>query len=286
MKSHALGNDYIVLDPAALTFPLTAATVRLICDRHMGVGSDGILALWPSQRANFGVRIFNPDGSEAEKSGNGVRIFSRYLFDHALATTPAFSIETPGGLVGVQLHLQDGRVGDITVEMGKATFRSEDIPVAGPLREVVNEELVVDGHRTQITAVSVGNPHCVVFVDVLNAVDLHTLGPRLERHPMFPNRTNVQFAKVESPRRIAALIWERGVGETLASGSSACAIVAAAVRNRLAESTVTVAMQGGELQITVAPDWSIRMTGPADEVYEGTFSKGFLQTLQALGAQR
>lgn len=282
IKSHALGNDYIVLDPAALTFPLTARTVRLICDRHMGVGSDGILALWPSTRAPFGLRIFNPDGSEAEKSGNGVRIFSRFLFDHGLATTPTFSIDTPGGLVGVRLHLEDGRVGRITVDMGTATFRSEQIPVAGPPREVVNEELIVDGHRTRITAVSVGNPHCVIFVERLNAVDLHTLGPRLEHHAIFPNRTNVQLAKVENAHRIAALIWERGAGETLASGSSACAIVAAAVRNKLADRTVTVSMPGGELLITVAPDWSIQMTGPAEEVYSGTFSEGFVRKLRAI----
>ncbi len=280
VKSHALGNDYIVLDPKTLTFPLIPHTIRLICDRHTGVGSDGILAVWSSQRAPFGVRIFNPDGSEAEKSGNGLRIFSRFLYEHGLTTAREFSIETPGGIVDVRLHLQDGRVGQITVDIGAATFRSDQIPVSGPPREVVDEELVVDGHRLRVTAVSVGNPHCVVFVPNLSAVDLRILGPRLERHPAFPNRTNVQFAKVESRSRLSALIWERGAGETLASGSSACAIAAAAVRNSLTDRALTVVMPGGELQISVGPDWSIQMAGPAEEVYTGTFSPGFVKALQ------
>lgn len=282
VKSHALGNDYIVLDPKALTFPLTAGTVRLICDRHIGIGSDGILAVWPSQHAPFGVRIFNPDGSEAEKSGNGLRIFARFLYEHGLATTTAFSVETPGGIVGVRLHLQDGRVGRITVDIGTATFRSDQIPVSGPPREVVNEEVVVNGQRLRVTAVSVGNPHCVVFVSDLSAVDLRGLGPRLERHEAFPNRANVQFAKVESRRRVSALIWERGAGETLASGSSACAVAAAAVRNGLTDRDLTVAMPGGELQISVAPDWSVQLAGPAKEVYTGTLSDGFVNVLRSM----
>ncbi len=282
VKSHALGNDYIVLDPATLTFPLTERTIRLICDRHQGVGSDGILALWPSGRANFGVRIFNPDGSEAEKSGNGLRIFSRFLYEHGLVTEPAFTVETLGGIVGVSLHLQDGRVQRITVEMGTATFLSERIPVLGPPREVVDEEIQVDNQSVRITAVSVGNPHCVVFVSDLDQIDLHGLGPRLERHSLFPNRTNVQFAKVETRRRVTARIWERGAGATLASGSSACAIAAAAVRKGLAERDLTVAMPGGELEVSVAPDWSLRMTGPAEEIYTGTFSEGFVEFLDSL----
>ncbi len=172
VKSHALGNDYIVLDPANLVFPLTPQAVRLICDRHLGVGSDGILARVPSSKANFGLRIYNPDGSEAEKSGNGLRIFARYLFDRGLLKTPEFTVETPGGIAKVTMHVLNGSVQRITVEMGTATFLSERIPVTGPSREVVNENLDIDGQRLTITAVSVGNPHCVVFVPQLEAVDL------------------------------------------------------------------------------------------------------------------
>ncbi len=281
VKSHALGNDYIVLDPHALTFPLTERTIRLICDRHQGIGSDGILALWSTSRADFGVRIFNPDGSEAEKSGNGLRIVSRFLHDHGHAAAAEFTIETRGGIVKVALHSEGGRVRDITVDMGTATFRSDQIPAAGPTREVVNEEIHVNGHRLRITAVSVGNPHCVIFVPDLALVDFYGLGPQLERHPLFPNRTNVQFAKVESPTRITARIWERGTGETLASGSSACAVAAAAVRNGLAGRDLTITMAGGELRVTVALDWSIRLAGPAEEIYAGTLSPAFVELLQA-----
>jgi len=279
VKSHALGNDYIVLDPANLIFPLTPEAVRLICDRHLGVGSDGILARVPSSKADFGLRIYNPDGSEAEKSGNGLRIFARYLFDHGLLNAPEFTVETPGGIVKVTMHVVNGSVQRITVEMGTATFLSERIPVTGPAREVVNEYLDVDGQRLTITAVSVGNPHCVVFVPQLEEVELQRMGPLLEHHPIFPSRTNVQFAEVKSRKRVAILIWERGAGHTLASGSSACAVAAAAVRKGIADRDLTIAMQGGDLQISVGPDWSIRMSGPAEEVYSGTFSDAFLERL-------
>jgi diaminopimelate epimerase len=279
VKSHALGNDYIVLDPANLVFPLTPQAVRLICNRHLGVGSDGILARVPSSKANFGLRIYNPDGSEAEKSGNGLRIFARYLFDRGLLKAPEFTVETPGGIAKVTMHVLNGSVQRITVEMGTATFLSERIPVTGPSREVVNENLDIDGQRLTITAVSVGNPHCVVFVPQLEAVDLQRLGPLLERHPIFPHRANVQFAEVKSRNRVAILIWERGAGHTLASGSSACAVAAAAVKKGVADRDLTIAMQGGDLQIFVGPDWSIRMSGSAEEVYSGTFSDMFLQRL-------
>ncbi len=280
VKSHALGNDYLVLDPGALTFPLTEQRIRLICDRHQGVGSDGILALQPSRRADFGVRIFNPDGSEAEKSGNGLRIFSRFLYEHGRTSKPQFTIETLGGVVGVVLELEGGTLRGITVEIGTATFRSEQIPMAGPSRDVVGEEIRVDGQSVRITAVSVGNPHCVVFVPDLEQVDFYWLGPRLERHALFPNRTNVQFAKVETRRRIRARIWERGAGETLASGSSACAVAAAALRNGLADPDLTIVMAGGELRVSVGPDWSIRLAGPAEEVCAGTFSPNFVELLE------
>ncbi len=281
VKSHALGNDYIVIDPKTLSFPLTARSIRLICDRHLGVGSDGILAAAPSKKADFGLRIYNPDGSEAEKSGNGLRIFARYLYDHGVTTKTRFTVDTPGGVVEVVLHLRGRSVDRITVEMGPATFRSERIPVAGPPRDVVDETIDVNGQRLAITAVSVGNPHCVVFVPDLARVDLHRLGPQLERHTLFPNRTNVQFAQVHSRTRVAARIWERGAGETLASGSSACAVAAAAVRKALVDRSLTVAMDGGDLEIAVSADWEIRMTGPATEVYAGRLSKRFVGLLEA-----
>jgi diaminopimelate epimerase len=279
VKSHALGNDYIVVDPASLSFALTPAAIRRICDRHLGVGSDGILALAPTARADFGLRIYNPDGSEAEKSGNGLRIFAKFLHDHGYASGPMFTIETPGGIASVMLHLDGSRVDQMTLDVGRATFHSAEIPVAGPPREVVDEAIEAAGERLTITAVSVGNPHCVVFVPELDRVDLARLGPALETHPLFPNRTNVQFAQPVARDRVRILIWERGAGETMASGTSASAVAAAAVRRGVTNRAVTVSAPGGDLRITVGEDWDISMTGPASEVYRGTLSDDLVAAL-------
>ncbi len=282
VKSHALGNDYLVVDPAALSFKLTPQTIVRLCDRHLGVGSDGILALAPSTRADFGLRIYNPDGSEAEKSGNGLRIFAKFLHDHGYARQATFTVDTPGGVAGIHLHIVGGGVDQMTVDVGRATFTSTEIPVVGPPREVVDEIIEAGDQRLEITAVSVGNPHCVVFVPDLSLIHLHQLGPLLETHPLFPNRTNVQFAQVVARDRVQILIWERGAGETMASGTSASAVAAAAVREGVTDRTMTISAPGGDLRITVGDDWSIRMTGPASEVYAGTLSGDLITILTAL----
>ncbi len=280
VKGHGLGNDYLVVEARALSFKLTPQAVRAVCDRHTGVGSDGILALVPSRRADFGVRIFNPDGSEAEKSGNGLRILSRFLYEHRYTRKTDVTIETRGGVARAVLRLRRGRVHAITVDVGPATFRSEEIPMAGRPREVVDEPLRVNGESLRVTAVSVGNPHCVVFVDALDVTRLRRLGPRLETHPAFPHRTNVQFARVVAPERLEILIWERGAGETQASGTSAGAAAAAAVRLGRARRRVTVAMPGGELGVAIEEDWTVHLTGPAEEICSGIFSEPLLRRLR------
>jgi diaminopimelate epimerase len=179
----------------------------------------------------------------------------------------------------VQLHLVDGRIDLMTLDVGRATFQSGEIPVTGPPREVVDEELDAGGARLKITAVSVGNPHCVVFVPDLRGVDVHRLGPLLEHHAAFPHRANVQFAQVLARDHVKILIWERGAGETRASGTSASAVAAAAVRRGLTDRTMTISAPGGDLRVTVAEDWHIRMTGPASEVYTGTLSADLLAAL-------
>jgi diaminopimelate epimerase len=282
VKSHALGNDYIVMDPQALTFALTPERIRRICHRNLGVGSDGILALTKSSRADFGLRIFNPDGSEAEKSGNGLRIFAKFLYDHGYTSGPTFTVDTLGGVAGIELHLAGGRIETMTVDVGKATFHSREIPVTGPAREVVDEIIEAGDQKIEITAVSVGNPHCVVFVPDLDLINLRQMGPLLETHPMFPNRTNVQFAQPVSRDRIKILIWERGAGETMASGTSASAVAAAAVREGVADRVMTISAPGGDLHITVGEDWSIRMRGPATAVYTGALSDDLVRELTAL----
>src|SRR5262249_29998435 len=225
-----LGNDYLVLAEDDLDFPVVAAVIRRLCHRSLGLGADGILLRVASTRADFGVRIFNPDGSEAEKSGNGLRIFAKYAYEHAGASGPRFRVETAGGVVGCACEVVAGRVVCVTVEMGRATFVAPDVPMRGPAGEVVGVPLELDDQVVTVTAVSLGNPHCVLFRDRLDEAEARALGPRLEHHPAFPRRTNVQFARLASPRRLEILIWERGAGFTLASGSSACAAAAAAVK--------------------------------------------------------
>jgi diaminopimelate epimerase len=284
VKGHGLGNDYLVIDGADLPAPLTAPQIARICDRHWGVGSDGILLLVPAWGgADFGLRILNPDGSEAEKSGNGLRIFAKYLWDHGHTKREAFTVSTKGGRVECRLHFEGSRVNMVTVEMGRCTFVAPEIPMNGPEREVVKVPLQVDGEALLITAVSVGNPHCVVFTDKLDEAQARRLGPKIEHHPAFPNRTNVQFARVASRSQVDILIWERGAGYTLASGSSSSAVACAAVKNGLCDhGLVTVRMPGGALSVDVRPDWSIRLQGPVEEVYAGTLSREFMDALTSL----
>ena len=278
-KGHGLGNDYIVLRRQDLPFDLSEASIVRICDRNWGIGSDGILVLVDSTRADFGLRIFNPDGSEAEKSGNGLRIFAKWLRDHGHARQDGFTVDTKGGVVECLCQGTDGRVAFVTVEMGRATFRAPDIPMNGPDRDVVGVPLqLADGTAVAATAVSVGNPHCVVFVDALDADACKRVGPMIERHPAFPQRTNVQFARAVDTHTLDILIWERGAGYTLASGSSSCAAASAAVRTgRCDHGRVTVRMPGGDLVIEVRPDWSLKLEGPVEEVYTGALSPEFAE---------
>ena len=268
VKSHGLGNDYIVIDPANVPFAVTPEAVRLICDRHRGVGSDGILLVSPGGGADFGLRIFNPDGSEAEKSGNGARIFAKFLREHGYTDEDRFTLDTPGGRVTCALEHEDGRVARVTVDMGKPRFDALD-------------SIEVDGRRLEVTSVSIGNPHCVVIVPDLTKIDVHALGPKIERHPAFPKRTNVQFAEIVSRSEVRILIWERGAGYTLASGSSSCAVAAACQRKGLTDRDVTVSMPGGQLAITIADDGEIRMRGPVEEICAGDLSPDLLRRLGA-----
>jgi diaminopimelate epimerase len=278
-KGHGLGNDYLVMEERHLPAPLSTDAIVKICDRNWGVGSDGILLLVGTTRADFGLRIFNPDGSEAEKSGNGLRIFAKYLWDHGHAKKERFTVDTPGGLVECQCHVKDGRVGFVTVEMGRATFRAPEIPMTGPDADAVGVPLALDdGTRLTATAVSVGNPHCVVFTERLDEREVKRLGPLIERHAAFPNRTNVQFARRLADDAIEIMIWERGAGWTLASGSSSCGAAAAAVRNgHCRHGRVRVTMPGGELAIEVRPDWSLRLEGAVESVCDGTLTTEFFE---------
>lgn len=266
-KYHGLGNDYIVIDPGPQMPALTPERIRRICHRNYGIGGDGIL-LGPIETADadFEVRIFNPDGSEAEKSGNGLRIFARYLDDTHRVSGGAFTISTIGGVVKSFI---DGNSGMISVAMGMVSFRSRDIPVAGKDREVINEPLVIEGRELVYSAVTIGNPHCVIFDDPLSSKLAKTLGPHIETHALFPNRTNVQFVKVINRSNIRIEIWERGAGYTLASGSSASAAAATACRLGLTDREMTVHMPGGRLDISLDEANAVTLTGPVTRVASG-----------------
>lgn len=283
-KGHGLGNDYIALDPSNLSFNLTPRIIRTICDRNWGIGSDGILAIHPSKKADFGLRIYNPDGSEAEKSGNGLRIFGSYLYATRKTRKRQFSVHTKGGLVQVNLDVNGkGYVGGATVEMGKASFQPISLPCSLRVPELIQQPVKAAGQSLRFMGVSVGNPHCVVFREKgtkWTREDLLEIGPELEHHTIFPKRTNVQLAVPVGPKAISILIWERGAGETQASGSSACAAASAAVRLGLVKSPVTVKAPGGNLEIAIDPQYNITMKGPVAEVARGQFSDQFVHSLR------
>ena len=266
-KYHALGNDYIVINPKDLSAPLTTEQVKTICHRNFGVGSDGILlGPLPSETAKCALKIYNPDGSIAEKSGNGLRIFSRYLWDTKFVGNDEFLIQTDGGLVRSTVY-DGGKM--VKVEMGKVSFASEKIPVVGSPREVLNEKITVGGREFSFCAATIGNPHCVLPLPEISAKLAHEFGPLLEVHPNFPNRTNVQFLKVLDRNNIQIEIWERGAGYTLASGSSSSAAAAVAHRLGLVDRSISVHMPGGIIKIEISDGFAIRMTGPVTRVSEG-----------------
>jgi diaminopimelate epimerase len=283
-KGHGLGNDYIVVDPAELDFKLTPKNIVKICDRNRGIGSDGILTLEKSKKADFGLRILNPDGSEAEKSGNGLRIFARYLHATRKTRKKRFTVDTKGGLVRIDLHIdKQGDASAATVEMGQATFAPKALPCSLKVKELIERPITAAGQKLTFTGVSVGNPHCVVFRPKGNKwtrEELLRLGPELENHRIFPRRTNVQLAVPTGMHELFILIWERGAGETQASGSSSCAVASAAVRLGLVETPVKVSAPGGTLRIDVDPDYNLTMEGAVAEVGRGSLSPSFVRELK------
>lgn len=273
VKTHGLGNDYIVLDSENINFELTAKAVIRICDEHFGIGSDGILLKVKSEIADFGLRIYNPDGSEAENCGNGLRIFSKYLYDYGFVQSKTFTVDILGRLIRCEvLEEVNGKASLVRVEMGKANFNSDEVPLKYSKEECVNEVIDIDGQSFTINCVSMGNPHCVVLCDELDVDQLMTYAPKIQALDMFPNGTNVQFAKVLSRSEVEIRIYERGAGYTLASGSSSCGVAAAMVKNGLVDGEVTVIMPGGQLKLSVGDDWEITMTGPIREVCYGILS--------------
>jgi diaminopimelate epimerase len=271
-KGQALGNDYLVVDAAEVE--MTPARAVRICDRHLGAGSDGVL-IGELDRTPFRLRILNPDGTWAEKSGNGLRIFGAYLFHRGLVRRDEwFDVELPRDTVSMRVEdeLEQGAL-MIRAQMGRAEFEGALIQFAPEPGEALGHELALPkGGTAAVNTVYLGNPHCVVFVDELERSDFLHRAPQLCTHPAFGAGTNVQFARVVGPNEIEAWIWERGAGETLASGSSACAVAAAAVKRGFVQpGQFIVSMQGGEAEITVSESFDVQLLGPAQVVYEGQF---------------
>jgi diaminopimelate epimerase len=268
-KYHALGNDYIVLRAREGADRLSTAQVVRICHRNFGIGSDGILLYQGvDAKGAFPLRIYNPDGSEAEKSGNGLRIFSRFLWDQGEVKAEPFTVLTLGGKVECQVQDNGQKV---TVEMGTVSFDSKKIPVAGPEREVLREKITIAGAALEYCAATIGNPHCVLLREKAREEEAKRFGPLLEVDPRFPNRTNVQFMEILDRNNIKIEIWERGAGYTLASGSSSSASAAVAYRLGLCDGDITVHSPGGTIQITVKEDFQILMSGGVTRVAEGEF---------------
>lgn len=283
VKSHGLGNDYFVLNEADLSFKLDEKTIQHLCDVHYGIGSDGILLKVASKKADFGLKIYNPDGSEAEKSGNGLRIFAKYLYDYGHSSGKKITIETLGGIVTAEVTRETSKKANLVqVDMGKAVFSSHSVPVMCDEAECFDHPLNIIDETYLVNCVSVGNPHCVILRDKLILAEIMKHGSEIENHPLFPNRINVQFAKVLSRSEVEILIWERGAGYTLASGSSSCAVAAVMVKKGLTDRKLSLKMPGGTLHIEVDEAWNIRMEGEVREIASGYLSDELIADLLCL----
>jgi diaminopimelate epimerase len=271
-KMHGLGNDYIFVNGMSERLPRVSLPrlARALSDRHFGIGADGLILVLPSQSAQFRMQVFNADGSEAEMCGNGIRMFARYVYEHGLTRDRELAVETLAGVIRPRLMVRGGRVASVRVDMGEPRLERSEIPMRGKPGRVIGEALRVDGERYEVTAVSMGNPHCVIFVKEVAEFPVARVGPAIERHRAFPRRTNVEFVQVLGRSALRMRVWERGAGETLACGTGACATLVAAVLNGKADRKATVHLPGGDLKIEWREsDNHVYMAGPAEEVFSG-----------------
>ena len=275
-KMQGLGNDYVYVNGFSQTVNDPAALAKRISDRHFGIGSDGLVLILPSRTQDVRMRMFNPDGSEAEMCGNAIRCVGKYVHDHGISTKDMLRVETGAGVKIVRLIKEGGEVCGATVDMGEPILAPADIPAVLPEGaqgdRFLSLPVTVDGKDYAVTAVSMGNPHAVVFMDGIDALDPPVIGPKFENHPLFPQRTNTEFVEVVNEARVRMRVWERGTGETLACGTGACAVAVASFLNGRTGRIVEVELRGGLLRIKWdETDGHVYMTGPAATVYDGTF---------------
>ncbi|MCX7677897.1 MAG: diaminopimelate epimerase [Spirochaetes bacterium] len=271
-KMHGIGNDYLYIDARRKKIKNVEELARKMSHRNFGVGADGIILILNSNIADFKMRIFNADGSEAEMCGNGIRCFAKYVYDHGLTKKKKISIETLAGTKYVDLFTKHDKVSKVRVDMGEPILLRERIPMKGDPGMVINEELQLDGLKFRITALSMGNPHVVIYVEDIENFPVQKYGPLIENHPAFPKRTNVEFVQVISETEVIQRTWERGSGETLACGTGASAVTVAGVLTKKTLRHIVVHLRGGDLDI----EWNendnhVYMTGPAVEIFEGVW---------------
>lgn len=269
-KMHGIGNDYVYVNGFEEQIDQPADIARAVSDRHFGVGSDGLILILPSTRADFRMRMFNADGSEAQMCGNGIRCLAKYVYDHGLTTRTTLQVETLAGILELQLFPKSGVVEQVRVNMGEPRLERAQIPMHGPAGRVLQEPLVVHGQTFEVTAVSMGNPHCVVFVDDPQTFEVASWGPHFEHHPAFPEGVNTEFVRVIDAQTFSMRVWERGSGETLACGTGASAVAVACHLTGRTGRRVTGHLLGGSLELEwSATDNHVYMTGPAVEVFQG-----------------
>jgi diaminopimelate epimerase len=269
-KMHGLGNDYIYVNSFEESVEDPSTIAKFISDRHFGIGSDGLVMIMPSNLADFRMRMFNSDGSEAEMCGNAIRCIGKYVYDNGLTTKNKISIETLAGLKILDMTIQDGKVSLVKVDMGEPILKPKDIPVASEKDLFISEQINLDGQNFNVTCVSMGNPHAVTYVDDVSTFPLDVIGPKIETNKLFPRKINAEFVQVLDRATLKMRVWERGAGETMACGTGACAVLVATVMNGLCERKATIKLLGGELII----EWNkqdnhVYMTGPATLVFTG-----------------
>ena len=272
-KMHGLGNDYVYVNGFEETLSDPARFAVEVSDRHFGIGGDGLILILPSAIADLRMRMFNADGSEAEMCGNGIRCVAKYAFEHGLVERREISVETGAGVLALQLRVGEGnRVEGVRVDMGRPRLTRGEIPMSGaPDEQVVGEPLQVLDRTFHVTCVSMGNPHCVIYVDNVAEFPIEKYGPALERHPAFPNRINVEFVEILGPGELRQRTWERGSGETLACGTGASAVTVASVLNGRTGRRLRVHLRGGTLEMEWAEDGHVYLAGPAVQVFEGEY---------------
>jgi len=277
VKMHGAGNDFILINLLEGNSPLDYSLLApKLCDRNFGIGADGLLFIMPSETADIKMRIINSDGSEAEMCGNGIRCFAKFVYEEGIINKNIIEVETLAGKIIPEIILNNNKVASVRVDMGEPKLERSQIPMFGEEGRVIKEKLVIAEKEFEVTAVSMGNPHCVIFVPNIKEIEIEKWGPLIEKHPVFPRKTNVEFVQVITPSEVVMRVWERGAGITLACGTGACATLTAGVLNNYINRKASIKLLGGELTVEWEENNHLYMTGPAIEVFRGVISIGSL----------